>query len=184
MKVAAKGKSRKGTPYVIRYIETKDARPLCDYINQLSQEKTYVTFQGHRVTLAEERKTVAGQIKALRAKKGFMLLLTINGKIAGVCNAQDTGRGREHVATFGLSLAASARGQGLGEKLLRTLLAEIAKKMPQIKTVTLTVMAPNKVAQALYKKLGFKKYGNLPKGSTYRGKHVDEIYMYRRVAHR
>jgi len=44
--------------------------------------------------------------------------------------------------------------------------------------VILDVFSLNTQAQNLYKKLGFKKAGSLPKKILYRGQYIDDIKMY------
>jgi len=45
-KIAFEGQSKHGKNIVIRYIQKSDAEILCNYINTISQERTFMRFQG------------------------------------------------------------------------------------------------------------------------------------------
>ncbi len=69
---------------------------------------------------------------------------------------------------------------GIGEILAKKVL-ELAKKELKIKIVILDVFENNIPAINLYKKLGFKIYGKLPKGMKYKGRYVTKICMYKEL---
>ena len=48
------GKSSKGKGFLIRYLSKDDLEALLNYINELSQEQTFILYQGEKVTLEEE----------------------------------------------------------------------------------------------------------------------------------
>ena len=64
--------------------------------------------------------------------------------------------------------------------MMKITLAE-GKKLPSLQMVTLGVYANNPRAIHLYKKLGFKNYGTVPKAIHHKGKYVDEILMYKNL---
>ena len=74
-----------------------------------------------------------------------------------------------------IAIAKEFRGIGLGEALLSENI-RLAKKM-RPKTLYLTVMAPNKRARALYRKLGFREFAIFPKWAKYGNRYVDKIFM-------
>jgi ribosomal protein S18 acetylase RimI-like enzyme len=71
-------------------------------------------------------------------------------------NARITKQGptKEHIGQVGITLRKEARGRGLGEKLLKEVLKQGIKKF-KFKIIILEVLSKNKIAQNLYKKLGF-----------------------------
>ncbi len=56
---------------------------------------------------------------------------------------------------------------------------KLAKKelKPKLKIIRLSAMSINKPALGLYKKLGFKIVGRIPKQLEYKSKLIDEIIM-------
>ena len=50
-KIVFEGKSNKGTNLLIRYASENDASLMLDYLNTISQEQTYIKYQGEKVTL-------------------------------------------------------------------------------------------------------------------------------------
>lgn len=49
----------------------------------------------------------------------------------------------------------------------------------KIEMVRLNVFSRNKLAQKLYRKIGFKYAGKIPKGTKRKGKYQDDIIMYK-----
>lgn len=81
----------------------------------------------------------------------------------------------EHVAEItSLIVDPSNRRRGIGRNLMKYAINKIPSK---IKILTLVVDSKNKKAIALYKKLGFEKYGLLKKGSKIENKFVDNYLM-------
>ena len=71
------------------------------------------------------------------------------------------------------------RGEGIGEALMNAV--ETEAKEIGVKVIELQVFGENKPALNLYKKLGFTSFGVLPRSIDFRGKLIDEVYMYKRV---
>jgi ribosomal protein S18 acetylase RimI-like enzyme len=73
---------------------------------------------------------------------------------------------------------ASARGKGLGRKLVARVLEHAQDK---VEIIQLTVAAPNKAAQKLYEAAGFATYGIEPRSLKQDGQDVDEVLMAKRL---
>ena len=175
------GKTKNNTPYLIRYPELSDAGEMHSYINELSKEKTYVSFQGEEISLDDEIEYVKSVIKKIQEKKSILLIVESNDKIIGISNLDSKPRVNNHVGTFGISIAKNFRGQGIGKKLIESVLEETKENLKHIKIIHLECFADNETACNLYKSIGFKEYGRLPKGIKYHDKLVDEILMYKEV---
>ncbi|QQG41402.1 MAG: N-acetyltransferase [Candidatus Woesebacteria bacterium] len=169
-----------GEEIVVRYPKSGDAGVMCEYINTLSKEKTYIMMQGEQMTITDEEKYLKGQLEKIGKKETVQLLLFVDGKIAGVTAIDLKNRIKSHIGVFGISLAKEYRGKGLGKLLMKLVLDE-AKKLSKLKIVTLEVFAENEKAQNMYKSFGFVQYGMLPGGNLYKGKMVDDIQMYKNV---
>lgn len=175
------GETKKGKTILIRYIQQGDAEQMTEYINTLSQEKTFIRFQGEKVTLEEEQRYLDDQLKRLEMKKTVHLLVICNDKLIGISGIDMCDRIEKHVGVFGISLAKDFRGEGIGKLLVETVLKEAEKNIPELELVTLGVFANNPLAISLYEKLGFVQFGSLPKGVMHKGEYVDHHYMYKSI---
>ena len=173
--------SKKGKAMLIRYIKQGDERIMAPYINKISREKSFILKQGEQATLKKEREFVEEQVQRMKKKEGLALLAFFGDVLIGVTNLECKPLAAKHVGDFGISIAVEARGQGVGKILLQHLISETKKELKAVKIMTLEVFANNPVAIALYKKLGFRKYGCLPNGIKHRGKYVDAILMYKNI---
>jgi RimJ/RimL family protein N-acetyltransferase len=57
-------------------------------------------------------------------------------------------------------------------------LLRLAKEFLDLKLVYLFVFANNKRARYFYRKVGFRDCGRIPKAILYKGKYVDQVFMY------
>jgi RimJ/RimL family protein N-acetyltransferase len=81
------------------------------------------------------------------------------GLVATVGLQRESRRKRAHKAIiWGVYVAPSFRGRGLGRKLLERALTH-ARSMPDLMQVTLGVNTANKAAIALYESVGFQRFG-------------------------
>lgn len=180
-KIVFEGTTKDGTPYLIRYPTINDLKEMWRYINELSKEQTYISFQGEEIPLDEERKFLNEAIKSIEDKKGMLLLAESNGKIVGISDIRMGTRTAKHIGVFGISLAKDFRSQGVGRKLMELVMEESIENIHGLRILELECFANNPIAPQLYKSLGFKEYGRLPKGVLHRQQYVDDIRMYYEV---
>lgn len=166
---------------LIRHPKSGDAPAMCDYINALSREKTYITWQGEKIKLSDEEKYLNKQLKRFKKKESVQLLLFANGQLAGISSIDLKERIQNHIGSFGISVAKEFRGKGLGKLLMKHVLDEAVKNLKDLKIITLEVFAENKKAIKMYENFGFKQYGRLPNGNKYKGKFVDDILMNKEI---
>ncbi|MDO8429284.1 MAG: GNAT family protein [Candidatus Daviesbacteria bacterium] len=166
---------------IIRYLTKDDAEAMWEYINVLSKEQTFITFQGEQISLEDETKYLIGQLENIKNQKSVQLLVFIEKKMVGVSGIEMKAKIEGHVGKFGISIAKEFRGQGIGKMLMEAVLNEAKANLPALKIVELDVFANNPLAIQLYEKLGFQKFGELPEGVLHRGEYVGHIYMYKRV---
>lgn len=81
---------------------------------------------------------------------------------------------------WGMFVVPEQRGQGVGRKLLQSLLDE-AKQVEGLEQVHLTVITANEGARRLYENLGFVEYGCEPASIKVDGVNYDECFMVTRV---
>lgn len=180
-KIVKKGKSTNGTSFTIRYPKATDVVGVWKYINKLSKEKTYIRFQGEEIPLEDEEKYVKECLKKISENKSVVLFLIVDNKIHGICGVDLHDKTENHIASLGLSVDRSVRGQGLGKELLEVIIEEAKKKLKGLHIIKLDVKHPNTIAINLYKQLGFEQYGHLPHGTIHQDEFVDMIFMYKKV---
>ncbi len=166
---------------VVRYVGIGDAPIMLDYINELSREKTYITFQGEQQTLEDEQKHVDKAVQDMQAVKKVMLLMLVNDKLVGIGEINQYARVNSHVGGLGLSLAAEARGKQLGRLLIDLVIHEAQRYLVGLRSIELTCFANNEIAQNLYKKVGFVEVARIPEKIVYKGEYVDEIIMHKKI---
>jgi len=84
MKIVYKGLTKSGQKLIIRYPEVGDLLQVWRYLNKISTEKTFITYQGEKVSKKDEKNWLDKNIKAIRQKKAVRLFVFIDGKLSGV----------------------------------------------------------------------------------------------------
>lgn len=178
-RVAGRFRSRQGEEVVIRYPKWDDLDLLTDWINELSQEDTFISYSGERFTLEQEADFLAGLFKDMEFQNKVFLCAFVGDDLASTCvvHRRAAHRRQQHVGMIGLSTRAAFRGQGIGRELSRTAIEEAAKNIPGLRLIMLEVFGNNKAAIDLYRKLGFRETGRIPGGVLFRGELVDDVIM-------
>lgn len=179
--IVFEGRTKDGRPYVIRYPQRGDAQMMTDYINEVSKEQTFIRFQGEEMSLKDETKYLQGQLKKIQKKQSVELFVLCDNKIVGISAIDMKDKVEHHEGVFGISLAKEYRGQGLGRILMKLVLEEAEKQLPDLRIITLGCFEGNTQALDMYKKFGFQEYGRLPGGVFYKGKYIDHIYMVKNI---
>jgi len=175
------GTSKKETPYLVRYIQKGDADTMAHYINTLSDEHTYIRFQGEKISLKEEQEYLEKQIKRVQEGYTVQLLCFTDNKLIGICDINMQDKIEKHIGILGLTVAKEYRSERIGKKLFELALTEASKNLKGLEIIQLGVFANNTLAQSLYKRYGFKEYGRLPEGIVQEQKYIDHIYMYKKI---
>lgn len=179
--VVFEGKSDKGTDIVIRYPSRDDAKAMCDYINTLSKERTFIRFQGEEVSLERETKFLNSQLQRIAKHESVQLHVFSSGKIIGISEIDMKDKVNGHVGELGISIIKELRGERIGSLLMKLVIDEAIKNIPRLEIITLGVFSNNSLAIEMYKKFGFIEYGNLPNGVKLGDKYVGHIYMYKKI---
>lgn len=170
-------KELSGRRVTIRYMNKDDAEPMRRYMNKLSKEQTFITYQGEEITAEEEQKYVEETIKKMENGVIVKLLLLVDDVVVGTTEVGLGTRTHTHVGGLGLSVDFSVRGLGLGRLLLETVIAEAKKELKGLRMIELSVFAINDIAISLYKSYGFQEVGRVPNKIFYKGEYVDEVIM-------
>lgn len=175
--VVFKGVSKKGSKFLIRYPSMDDLEQLHRYINAISSERTFMSFQGEQVSIEDEKKYLIDQLDRIKNKRGILFVLDIDGVICGASGIEVNQYGLDHTGIFGLSIAKNVRGEGIGKQFMKVVIGYAKKQLPKLKLLTLTAYANNDIGIKLYEFFGFKTFGQLPKGARYKDTFVDYIFM-------
>ena len=128
----------------------------------------------HRATSVE---TVAARLGAA-SLDNFVLGAFIGGQLVGTAGffRNQTLKRKHKGRVWGMYIADSARGQGMGRALLATLLERV-RQLPDLEEVLLSVAASQVAAQKLYASFGFESYGRERRALRVGEQSLDEDYM-------
>lgn len=166
---------------IIRYPKKDDVQAMWEYINTLSKERTFIRYQGERVSLEEEIKYLNSQLEKISQKHAVLLLVFCEGKLIGISGIDMKDKIEKHIGVLGISIAKGFRGAGIGSKLMELVIEEAEKNLTGLEIITLGVFSNNDLAKKMYQKFGFVEYGSLPNGVRLENGYTDHIYMYKVV---
>ncbi len=108
------------------------------------------------------------------------LVLEEDGMAVGICDVRRVRPGSEvsHSGNLGIAIRDGYRDHGNGQKLVKAVLEACRGKF---EIIVLSVFTLNRKALHIYEKLGFVKYGTLPKSVLRNGRYFDEYHMYYEV---
>lgn len=180
-KIVYQGKTKSGLDIIIRYPLFSDAKKMMEYINILSDERTFVRFQGEHMTLEQESEFLHSQIIKISEHKSILLLVFSKQTLIGISGIDAGDKTDRHVGLFHISVAKDFRGQGVGKILMEKTEKEAIENLPGIEILSLGVFACNVKAREMYKKFGYIEEGILPNGIKLENGYDDHIYMYKNV---
>lgn len=180
-KIVFKGQTDKGREIIIRYPKKDDLAVLLNYINILSQERTFMIFRGEKISEEDETKWLDDQLNAIANKKAVLLLVFCDGQLIGNSGIRLKDKIEKHIGVLGISIAKDFRGEGIGSRLMELVIEEAKRELAELEIITLGVFSNNDLARKMYQKFGFVEYGSLPKGIKLENGYDDHIYMYKAV---
>ncbi|MEK7540043.1 MAG: GNAT family protein [Patescibacteria group bacterium] len=181
--ILAFGHTKRGQEIIFRLPQKEDVQALWKFINKIVKEDTYVSTS-EPISLKDEKAFLDSRLSGLKTQHAIYITAWVGKELAGVCGIDRKVSGQRrtpHVGKFGITIAKKFRAQGVGKQISLVALEAAQTGIPGLKIIELEVFGTNAPAVALYKKLSFKQYGKLPKGLLYKGKYMDEIFMYKNV---
>ncbi|OIO22903.1 hypothetical protein AUJ65_04885 [Candidatus Micrarchaeota archaeon CG1_02_51_15] len=127
-------------------------------------------------SMKKEREWFKNQLEKIKQGKAIDVIAQSNGKIIGKAEAKRGEMKNSDNVSLGIAILPEFRGAGLGRILLRELIARVKKEFKP-KNIWLSVVAPNKRACVLYKRLGFEENARLPNWFKHKGTYSDEIRL-------
>ena len=165
-----------GTTITIRRPDADDAAALLAYLRGVGAESDFLSFgaEGPPITEPDERVFLA---RAAASDNALALVAEWQGRIVGAITFSGGNRARtRHVGEFGISVARSCQGVGLGRRLLE-LLIEWARAGTIVRKINLVVSVDNERAIALYESLGFEAEGRRRRDMLVNGVFHDALLM-------
>jgi RimJ/RimL family protein N-acetyltransferase len=167
---------------IFRYPKSSDMDMILRYGNRISKERTFLSLQGQRISVASGRAYLEKSLQGMKGKKTIHILVLSKGRLCGHADLHVVNPGSgKHTGAFGISMAKEFRNMGLGRILMELVLREARKNIRGLEIITLGVFGDNDVAKRMYRKFGFKRFGILPRGDLHAGKHVAHELMYKNV---
>lgn len=162
--------------WIVRCPEVKDAVELAELRKKINMETENLDREsGEGVLTNSDFEKIITEDNL--DKNSIFIVSEINGQIAGFarCIGFKLTRFR-HKAEFGICLKKDYWGNGIGGKMLETVLENIGKT--EIRKITLSVLEQNTNAINLYKKFGFVEEGLLINDRKHKdGKYYNTIVM-------
>jgi ribosomal protein S18 acetylase RimI-like enzyme len=160
----------------------KLAKEFRDYNNSLIEEKAPICLFDRKISSKEAKEWIKRDLQKIKNKRMVVLLAKDKNKLIGLADIALYGGFQNHVGELGISVRKEYRGMGLGKYLMKEILNLAKRKLkPKPKIIRLSVFSTNKIAQNLYKKLGFKTVAKIPKQIQYKGKLIDEVIMIKEI---
>jgi RimJ/RimL family protein N-acetyltransferase len=163
------------TSFTIREIRDRDAKRVLEAFREIARTSKWL------LTPPEEApKSVKEELKFIRrhrkSKNSHLAMAEIDGEVIGLVGAEGTGKRRHaHVTVVGLAIRKKWRGKGIGLKMMKYI--ESWAKRAGLKKLRLGVIAENKIARKLYRKMGFKQEGCFRRELKVGNRYHDTIEM-------
>ena len=161
--------------------DLKKAKEFQDFINSLIEEDAKI-LMNRKQTLKEENEFVKRAAESIKDKKKVFVIVREGSKIVANTSLELQPYKRNHTAKFGIAIREGYRGMGLGKYIMAEVMRRAKKELsPTPKIFQLEVYENNKPAIALYKKMGFKVVGKIPKQIQHKGKLISEYIMIKNI---
>ncbi len=151
------------------------------FINAFVKERKSGLLINKRVGLKDEMIWLRNRLSAIRARKSVMLLVELDGRIVGNCDAGRLLWKSAHVAEFGIALSRDVRGKGIGEALMTRTIELARQRMQGLEMLYLKAFEYNDRALALYKNLGFIEVGRIPRANKEGAEYFDDVLMIKQL---
>jgi RimJ/RimL family protein N-acetyltransferase len=170
-----------GRSVVLRSAERSDAADMIAYLKTIAEETPYLMRESDEIHLTIEQQEAFLRSKTDAARE-LMLVATVDGKHVGNCSLMEIApyKRYSHRCNIAIAIYQAYCGSGIGKRMMQTVL-DIAKGLGY-EQAELEVVSDNKVAIALYEKLGFVSYGCFPRSMKYAdGTYADAIWMMKKL---
>jgi len=166
--------AKDGKKVVLRSIKREDLDDCLEFINSLVEEGANILLDTE-VAREEEAEWLERRLARIDNGEIIDVVAEVDGKMVANSEVEKRTGPMRHVGYLGIAIKSGYRGIGIGTKIMQTLIEE--SKKAGLKILVLDVFDINQTAKTLYKKMGFKEAGKIPKGIYKKGKYIDLIRM-------
>jgi len=174
-------KDKLGREIVLRSAELSDADDLIRYLKETAGETPFLIREPDEITLTQEQEIHFIEAK-LASDRELLLVAAIDGRHIGNCSVMSIGSYKRyaHRCEVAIALYQKYCGAGIGSRMMQTAL-DFARSAGY-EQAELEVISDNAVAISLYRKLGFRKYGQFPQNMKYAdGTYADADWMMKKL---
>lgn len=165
-----------GRRVILRSIRWEDLDDCIEFINSLVEEEADI-LRDTKVSRQEEAEWLGRRLARIDKGEIIDIVAQVDGKMVANSEVEKRSGPMSHVGYLGIAIKSGYRGIGIGTKIMQALI-EKSKKVG-LKILVLDVHDTNETAKALYKKMGFREVGRIPKGICKDGKYIDLVRMTR-----
>ncbi|WP_431028254.1 GNAT family N-acetyltransferase [Lysinibacillus sp. LZ02] len=160
--------------YIIRTIETDDARAFINLQETIFSECDFEYFNANEQNLTVQKLRKA-MMEWRKVKTSTILLCIVNGEFAGytLINGNISAR-TKHVASLRIGVAQAFQRTGIGSALLTQ--AERWAKEHEIQRLEVQILAHNEHARSLFEKHGYVCEGTRKNAFKLQNETFDELY--------
>ena len=168
---------KNGNEAILRDVRWNDLDDILEIFNSLAEEDEIIKYLG--IVKKRKKKDYVITFSKIMANvtlgKEIRIVAEINGKVVGFVSIKIDGNGFRHRGWLGILIRREFRNMGLGTKMLELAIKEAKER--GLKLILLETSSLNKRAIHVFKKVGFKEIGRIPKGLKINEKYVDTIIM-------
>jgi RimJ/RimL family protein N-acetyltransferase len=159
---------------VLRTPRMSDLDDFLEFINSLVDEGAEILVE-QKLTREAEADWLGKHLADI--EKGVVIGVAgeVDGKIVANSEVRRGIGKRSHVGTLGIAIRDGYRDLGIGTKIMQVLIEESKKAGLQL--LRLTVFDSNLRAKHVYKKVGFREVGKIPRAIRHQDRYVDEVVM-------
>jgi len=166
--------AKDGRKVTLRSVRWEDLEDLLDFINSLVEEDADI-LRSERVSRREEAEWLGKRLACIDAGELIDVVAEVEGKVVANSEVNKRGGPMSHIGDVGIGIRSGYRRISIGTELMKTLIDESRKA--GLKTLVLSHFGTNRTARQLYKKMGFRDAGKIPKGIYKNGKYIDLARM-------
>ncbi|MFB0523056.1 MAG: N-acetyltransferase family protein [Candidatus Bathyarchaeia archaeon] len=167
--------AKDGREVILRAPRWEDVDDLMELINSLIEEGADIEYDTKK-TREEEVDWLSGAIAQLEKGNMLYMVAEVGGRVIASSSVGKRRFGCEnHVGDLGLLIGSAYRDVGIGTEMMRTLIGQA--RMMGLEVLVLSVFATNERAIHVYKKVGFKEVGRIPRSIYRDGRYIDRVMM-------
>ncbi len=170
-----------GRTAILRAATEADAAPAVEWLKQTAGETDFILRVPEEVTMTPEQEASFFQ-RVAESPYDMMIWCEVDGELAGNCHLSFFNKIKtRHRCTVAIGLTKKFWNLGIGSAMFREMIA-VAEKREGVTQMELEFIEGNDRARALYKKMGFRIYGERPRSIKLKnGEMRSEILMLREM---